>query len=407
MPSQHGHDKPTHANPPSRLPLSIYFIGMVSLFNDIATDMVTPLIPFLLASVGAGGIALGLVEGVSNAVSSLLRLWAGRLSDASGGKRKPLVLGGYVISNLMRPLLALAGSAWQIAWIRAFDRVGKGIRSAPRDALIVDLAPAPMRARAFGVQVAMDNLGAVMGALLGVLLVGVLMWDLRTVILVSIVPGVLSLLVMAFLVPEPPKHFAADGIRPSLRWSAVSKRMRAFLAVTMLFTFARVAELFIILRAQELGASIAHGLMLWAAFNLMRVGVSYLAGILADRYGRLKLVVPGWTLFALAMFAFSQVHDIPTLWAGAIFLGAAMAVSEGVERAIIGDHASAEERGTLFGWYHMLVGIASIPAGLMLGWLWQTQGATVACLYSGCIGLCAAALLHWTVAPALRAGGRG
>jgi MFS family permease len=389
-----------------RLPVAIYFIGAVSLFNDIATDLVTPLIPFLLASLGAGGLALGLVEGVSNAVSSLLRLWAGRFSDASGGKRKPLVLGGYVLSNVARPLLALATSAWQVAWIRSFDRVGKGIRSAPRDALIVDLAPAALRARAFGVQSAMDNFGAVLGAMLGVLLVGVWMWDLKTVILVSTIPGVLSVLVLAFLVPEPPKHRASLDAAPRLEWRAISRRMRGFLIVTMLFTFARVAELFVILRVHELGGSIAHGLLLWAAFMLVRVGVSYAAGILADRHGKLKLVVPGWAVFAVAMFLFSLVHDLPSLWAGALFLGAAMAVSEGAERSIIGDHAEAHERGTLFGWYHMLVGIASIPAGLMLGWLWQSQGAAVACVYSGCIAVAAAAVLHWRVAPALRSMGK-
>ena len=385
-----------------RLPASIYLVGAVSLFNDVATDLVTPLIPFLLASLGAAGMALGLVEGVSNAVSSLLRLWAGRFSDASGGLRKPLVLGGYVVSNFARPLLAVAGSAWQVAWIRAFDRVGKGIRSAPRDALIVDLAPASLRARAFGVQTAMDNFGAVLGALLGVLLVGVWMWELKTVILVSAIPGLLSVLVLAFFVPEPPKHQSAVAIAPRLCWRAISKRMRGFLGVTMLFTFARVAELFVVLRAHELGGSIAHGLLLWAAFNVVRVGVSYAAGILADRHGKLQLVVPGWAVFAVAMLLFSLVHDLPSLWAGALFLGAAMAVSEGAERSIIGDHAETHERGTLFGWYHMLVGVASIPAGLLFGWLWQSQGPAIACIYSGCVAITAAAVLHWRVAPALR-----
>ncbi|MBL8519361.1 MAG: MFS transporter [Betaproteobacteria bacterium] len=403
--TQHSPSSLPRAHEATRLPASIYFVGAVSLFNDIATDLVTPLIPFLLASLGAGGLALGLVEGVSNAVSSLLRLWAGRFSDASGGQRKPLVLGGYVVSNLARPLLAIATSAWQVAWIRAFDRVGKGIRSAPRDALIVDLAPPALRARAFGVQTAMDNFGAVLGALLGVLLVGVWMWDLKTVILVSAIPGLLSVLMLAFLVPEPPKHHGLQTAAPRLQWTGVSRRMRGFLIVTMLFTFARVAELFVVLRAHELGGSIAHGLLLWAAFNVMRVGVSYAAGILADRHGKLALVVPGWAVFAVALFLFSLVQDLPSLWAGALFLGAAMAVSEGVERSIIGDHAHAGERGTLFGWYHMLVGVASIPAGLALGWLWQVQGAAIACIYSGCIALAAAMILHWRVAPALRVRG--
>jgi MFS family permease len=131
------------------------------------------------------------------------------------------------------------------------------------------------------------------------------------------------------------------------------------------------------------------------------VGVSYAAGILADRHGKLKLVVPGWTVFAVAMLSFSLVHDLSTLWAGALFLGAAMALSEGTERSIIGDHAEAHERGTLFGWYHMLVGLASIPAGLTLGWLWQSQGAPIACVYAGVVAAVATALLHFRIAPRL------
>lgn len=399
-----GHSAPPAPTSPhrERLPGAIFLVGAVSLFNDVATDLVTPLIPYLLASLGAGGMALGLVEGVSNAISSLLRLWAGRQSDAAGGRRKPLALGGYLLSNLARPLLALATVAWHVALIRAFDRVGKGLRSAPRDALIVDLAPPSMRARAFGVQTAMDNFGAVLGALLGVVLVGVFALDLRAIVWISVVPGLLSVALLAFWFHEPPKPHAVEPVARKVAWTHVPVRMRGFLFATMLFTFARVAELFIILRAQELGAGVAHGLLLWASFNIVRVAVSYAAGVLADRHGRLRLVVPGWTLFAVAMFLFSLVSDLPSLWAAALFLGAAMAISEGVERAIIGDIASEAERGTLFGWYHMLVGTASIPAGFALGWLWQVQGASIACIYSGIVGIAAAALLHFHVAPRLR-----
>jgi MFS family permease len=385
----------------ARLPVSIYLIGAVSMLNDIATDLVTPLIPFLLASMGAGGVALGLVEGVANAVSSFLRLWAGRFSDASGGRRKPLAVGGYLVSNFARPLLAIAASAWHVAFIRAFDRVGKGLRSAPRDALIVDLAPPALRARAFGVQVAMDNVGAMLGAVLGIVLVGVFAMELRAIVWISVIPGLMAVLVMAFLVKEP-----SPRTRPSppqvVQWRTVPPRVQGFLLVTMLFTLSRVAELFIVLRASELGASISHGLVLWAAFNLMRVVVGYAAGVIADRVGRVRLLAPGWALFAVTLLAFGAVVDLTTLWMAAMCLGAAMAVSEGTERAVIGDIAEPDARGTLFGWYHMVVGLASIPAGLWFGWLWQSQSALVACAYSGVAGLLAAAVLHWRVVPTLR-----
>jgi MFS family permease len=247
----------------------------------------------------------------------------------------------------------------------------------------------------------MDNVGAMLGAVLGIVLVGVFAMELRAIVWISVIPGLMAVLVMAFLVKE-----ASPRTLPSppqvVQWRTVPPRVQGFLLVTMLFTFARVAELFIVLRASELGASISHGLVLWAAFNVMRVVVGYTAGVIADRVGRVRLLAPGWALFAVTLLAFGAVIDLTTLWMAAMCLGAAMAVSEGTERAVIGDIAEPDARGTLFGWYHMVVGLASIPAGLWFGWLWQSQSALVACAYSGVAGLLAAAVLHWRVVPTLR-----
>lgn len=390
------------ASPAARLPAGIYVIGLVSMLNDIATEMVTPLIPILLATLLASGpVVLGLVEGLANAVACLMQIWAGRFSDARGGRRKPFAVTGYLISNLMRPMLALATVWWHVVMIRALDRVGKGIRNAPRDALIVDLSPPTLRARAFGIHRAFDNLGAVGGALLGALVISYYSTDLNDVLLISAVPGLLCVALFAFGVREAKRASVTVPMRMRLSWSDVPKNARGYLITVMLFTFARTAELFIVLRAHELGASTVHALLLWAALNFVKIFANYAAGVWADRNGRFSLLVPGWLLHSIAMLGFCFVTSIASLWLAALFFGIAMAVSEGVERAVIGDFADPAARGTLFGWYYALVGIASMPAGLLLGWLWQSQGATTAYAFAGLAGVLATGLLHFRVTPAL------
>ncbi len=389
----------------SRMPRTIYIIGAVSMLNDIATEMVTPMIPILLVTVlHSGPVMLGLVEGLANAVASAVQIFAGRFSDARGGRRKPLAVTGYLVSNVVRPLLGLAVVWWHVLLIRALDRVGKGIRNAPRDALIVDIAPVKMRSRAFGIHRAFDNFGAVGGALLGALIIATLTTDLTTVLLISAIPGLLCVALFAFGVHEVIKPTPAQPPTPftfSLRWVDVPKHIRPYLLTVMIFTFARTAELFIVLRAHELGASTVHALLLWAAMHFVKIFGNYAAGVWSDRHGRFSLLAPGWLLHSVAMFGFCFVTDIGGLWVAALFFGAAMSTSEGVERAVIGDFADEKARGTLFGWYYALVGFASIPAGLMLGWLWQSFGATVAYAFAAGIGFVATAVLHFKVSPAL------
>lgn len=383
-----------------RLPASIYVIGAVSMLNDFATEMVTPLIPILLATtLAAGPVVLGLIEGLANAVASFVQLGSGRFSDARGGKRKPLAVAGYLVSNLMRPLIVLATLWWHVVLIRSLDRVGKGLRNAPRDALITDLAPPSLRGRAFGIHRAFDNLGAVGGALIGALVMIVFSANLKDIVLLSVLPGLLCVALLAFGVREPVKNTPATPMKWRLNWADVPTSMRGYLFTVMLFTFSRTAELFIVLRAHELGASTAHALLLWAALNFVKIFANVGGGILADRYGRFALLVPGWGLHSAAMLGFCFVDSIFTLWWAVIFFGFAMSVSEGVERAVIGEHAGLEARGTLFGWYYALVGLASIPAGLALGWLWQTAGAVTAYGFAAAVGLMATLILQFGVVP--------
>jgi len=389
-----------------KIPRGIYIIGLVSLFNDIATDMVIPIVPILLATtLGAGPWVLGLVEGIADAVASFLRLWAGRLSDASGGQRKPLAIAGYTISNFARPVLGLVTSWWQVVVLRAIDRAGKGIRSAPRDALIVDLAPASLRGVAFGIHRAFDNGGAVLGALIGAAIIAVFHAGLSQIVLVSALPGFAAIFLLALGVSEPnaPRHGEKHKkvkLLP-LAWRNISPPMQRYLLVLMLFTFARMAETFIILRAHELGASIVEALILWAVFNSVRVVANYWGGKLSDRYGKLHIMLRGWVIHCAAMFGFCLVTDIGSLWIATLFFGLAAALTEGVERAVLGDHALLEERGTLFGWYYALIGFASIPAGLFFGGLWTLYSASAAFAACGVVGLLSLALLYWWVAPSL------
>lgn len=401
--SSPGSHAPATSTAAPRLPASVYVIGVVSMLNDIATEMVTPLIPILLATVLASGpIVLGLVEGMANTVACVIQIWAGRFSDARGGKRKPFAVTGYLVSNAVRPLLGFATIWWHVVAIRSLDRVGKGIRNAPRDALLVDLSPPSMRARAFGIHRAFDNLGAVGGALLGALVIYAYSSNLKDVLLISAIPGLLCVVLFAFGVREVRKPAAPVPMVLALRWKDVPQHARGYLLTVMLFTFARTAEVFIVLRAHELGASTIHALLLWAALNFIKIFANYAAGIWADRNGRFSLLVPGWLLHSVAMLGFCFAGSVATLWAAALFFGFAMSVSEGVERAVIGDFADEKARGTLFGWYYALVGIASIPAGLLLGWIWQSQGAPVAYAFAGCAGLAATAVLHFGVTPVLK-----
>ena len=259
-----------------KLPRTVVVLGLVSFFNDFASDIVIPLIPILLATVlAAGPVALGLIEGVADAVASLLKLWSGRHSDVMSGRRKGLIVAGYTLSNIARPMLGLAGSWPVVLVLRSIDRVGKGLRSAPRDALVADATPPHMRGYAFGFHRALDNGGAVAG---GLTAAAVLAWSdlsLTEVILWSAVPGFVAVLLLgAGVKVEKPAAVQVPVALPPLRWSALSLPMRRYLLVLMLFTFARASETFILLLGHQLGVGVVELLLLWSALNLAKAVTS-------------------------------------------------------------------------------------------------------------------------------------
>ena len=389
--------------PLPRLPRTVIVLSLVSFFNDLASEMVVPLIPILLATVlAAGPVALGLIEGVADAVASLLKLWSGRRSDLLGGRRKGLALAGYALSNSARPLLGLAGSWPVLLALRSLDRVGKGLRSAPRDALVADATPPEIRGLAFGFHRALDNAGAVGGSLIAA---AVLAWSgmsLTQVILWSAVPGAMGVLLIAFGVGEKPRPAIAapPPALPPLPWSVLAAPLRRYLMVLMLFTFARASETFIVLRGHELGMSVVELLLLWAALNLAKALTSTRGGVLADKLGKEPLILFGWAAFGVSFMLLGWVTHSVWLWVVAIIYGTTTGFAEGPERALISDFAGEETRGTAFGWYHLMTGAAAIPAGLTFGLIWQLQSAEWAFRYAGVLALTAALLMHFWAWPA-------
>lgn len=379
------------------LPRTVIVLGVVSLLNDLASDIVIPLIPILLATIlGAGPVALGLIEGVADAVASLLKLWSGRHSDSIKGRRKMLALSGYTLSNIARPLLGLAGSWVTVLLLRSLDRVGKGIRSAPRDALLVDATPLHMRGYAFGFHRAMDNGGAVGGALLAA---AVLAWSsisLPNVILLSAIPGFLAVMLIGTGIKHDRSQAMISTPLPPLRWNVLALPMRRYLVVLSLFTFARASETFIVLLGYQLGGSIVELLLLWAMLNLAKTLTSTWGGRLADQFGRTRLLLLSWSAFAVSFALYGVATRMPMLWLITIGYGLLMGMSEGAERALISDYADAEQRGTAFGWYHLIVGIAAIPAGLLFGGLWHYCGYAVAFYVAAALaGLSAITFFVW------------
>jgi MFS family permease len=388
--------------PLSRLPRTVIVLSLVSFFNDLASEMVVPLIPILLVTVLATGpVALGLIEGVADAVASLLKLWSGRRSDSLGGRRKGLALAGYTLSNGVRPLLGIAGSWPLLLALRSLDRVGKGLRSAPRDALVADATPPEIRGLAFGFHRAMDNAGAVGGSLIAAV---VLAWSgmpLSHVILWSAVPGAIGVLLIAFGIGEKPRPVTPGPAAQisSLPWATLALPLRRYLLVLMLFTFARASETFIVLRGHELGMSVVELLLLWAAMNLAKALTSTRGGALADKLGKEPLILFGWAAFGVSFMLLGWVAHSGWLWVVAILYGLTTGLAEGPERALISDFAAEETRGTAFGWYHLMTGLSAIPAGLMFGLIWQWQSAEWAFRYAGILAMAAALLMHFWAWP--------
>jgi MFS family permease len=392
------HDKPNTSHPGRHLPRTVVVIGLVSLLNDLASEMVTPLIPLLLATVlGAGPLALGFIEGLADTTTNFLKLWAGRRSDLAQRRRKPFVLFGYALSNIVRPLIGFSGSWLMVLGIRITDRIGKGLRAAPRDAMLADVIPQGMAARAYGLTRALDHAGAVLGALVAA---AVLHWGterLDLVIALSAIPGLFAILLILFGIREPARRATTQETLPPLRWQGLSKKTHAYLVAVGLFALGRIPETFLLLRGHELGMTVMELLLLWAAMHAVKVLIAEGAGRLADRNGRRPVLLAGYAVYVLALTGLAFSASVLPLWLLSLVLGLHFGLTEGAERALVRDLAPSAERGTAFGWFYMLVGLAAIPAGLLLGGLWSFIGAQIAFLTSAGITALAALFFWWRV----------
>jgi MFS family permease len=379
------------------LPVAVVLLGLTSLFTDIGTEMIFPLLPvFLTEALRAGPAYLGLVEGAADTVSSLLKLASGVIADRTP-KRKPLVLFGYGLASLVRPFVALATKPWHVLAVRVTDRVGKGIRSSPRDALIADAA-GDRAGRAFGFHQAMDNAGAVVGPLLatGLLAVGI---SLRGVFWVAVIPGALATALVA-AVPESPRkptprpQVAKGAGDPDAR--VLSPTLITYLGILGLFSLGNSSDAFLLLRARSLGLPTAQIPILWAVLNLSKVVWAYLGGDLADRMRRARLIAAGWVVYALVYLGLGRATQVAHVWGLFIVYGVFYGLTEPVEKALVKDLVREDQRGRAYGAYNFVVGVTALPAGLLMGAVWKGWGPTVALeLGAALAGLAGILLLTW------------
>jgi MFS family permease len=376
---------------PRALPPVVRALGWVSFFTDSASDLIYPLLPALLKSIGAGGGALGVVEGVAESVGALVKWRAGAMSDRVR-RRKPIVLAGYGLATFVRPLLALVTAPWQIVLFRTIDRVGKGIRSAPRDGIVAHAVDAGSRGHAFGFHRMMDNAGAVTGALLAFLLARVLELPLRLVIGLAIVPGLLALGTLVFGVSEPdaaPDPPAAEN----RSGGSAPGALRAYLALVGVFTLGASADSFLLLRMADLGLHEGWLPIVWLSLNASKSATNVPGGRLADRIGRARTLTLGWLVYAAAYAAFPFTRSVALTWLMIVLYGAYYGLAEGAEKALVVDLAPKETRGRALGLFHAITGLAVLPANAVFGALYGAGRVQLAFgVSAGCAALAAAGL---------------
>lgn len=422
-----------------RLPRNVRVLGWASFLNDVASEMVYPLLPqFILTVLGGTRTELGLIEGAADSVSSLVKWWSGRMSDRIG-RRRIFVLTGYSITAFSRPVIALATSAWHLVLLRSVDRLGKGIRTSPRDALIADSTDPQHRGRAFGFQRSMDHLGAAVGPLIAAAFLWFRPEDLRTLFLLTAIPAAALVLLLWWGVVDPGSNVATNesddesspdrtkpeseslGARQSLTHPATTPlsangpansdfgagttedeggsasrpnpRMRLFLLAMLIFTLGNSSDAFLLVRCSELGVPLAMLPLLWFGFHILKSGLSLASGRWTDAFGPKLPLLTGWAIYALVYLAFAWMWT-PWQAVGLFLLYAAFnALSEPAEKTWVGQLTGASKRGTGYGWYNLAIGITAFPASLVFGWLYEQYGAAAAFGWSVVLAVVAMALI--------------
>lgn len=382
---------------------NVKVLAAVSFFTDVASEMIYPLLPLFLSTViGTSAAALGVIEGLAESVSALLRLPAGWWSDRIR-RRKPLVAFGYTVAALARPLIGLAQTTGQVLAIRLTDRFGKGVRTAPRDALIADSVEPSQRGYAYGVHRAADSLGAVLGPLVAWALLTLGWVELRGLFLWALVPGLVSVVLVLVFVRETPvsDHVAVAVVAEQVDRSApLGGTFWRYLIVVFLFTLGASTDAFLLLRASQLGVATAMIPILWALLHVVKSSSTVLGGSLSDRVGRRPLILGGWSVYALVYLAFALASVQWHAWAIFVVYGLYFGMTEGTEKAMVADLVPASRRGTAFGWFNAALGLGALPASVVFGIVWQRYGAEAAFVMGA--GLAAlATLLFVLIVPGL------
>jgi MFS family permease len=374
------------------LPRAVWMLGFVSLLTDINTEMSVVVLPlFLTVTLGAGVEFVGLVEGVAETTASLLKIFSGWLSDRLG-KPKAITLAGYTLSTVTRPLLALAGSAAQVLGVRFLDRIGKGIRTSPRDALLAGTVEPARRGFVFGFHRAMDNTGAVLGPLIAFAILTSHPGDYRRIFWVAVLPALLTIPLLIWGVREQTGLAKAKETVPAPA-GPFDREFRRYLVIVFGFTLANSSDAFLILRAKGLGVAEVQIPILYAALQVSKVLSNIPGGALSDRLSRKTLIIAGWLLYASVYFGLAAARAPIQVWALFIIYGLFFGMTEGTERAWVADLVPAEMRGRAYGAFHFAVGIGALPSSLLMGVLWKHFGAAAAFAYGAVLALISAMAL--------------
>lgn len=391
-------DSPLTTNSSQPLPRNVKVLGLASLINDIASEMIFPLLPsFLLKALAGNLFYLGVIEGAADSVASLLKLWSGGRSDQAG-RRKGFVLIGYLLTAVTRPLIGVVTAPWQLLALRISDRIGKGVRTSPRDALIADSTDPSIRGRAFGFHRAMDHLGAAIGPLLATAFLWLWPDQMRALFLLSVVPGLCVVGLLVFGLRETPST-GAPPERLHLTLAPFDRNFKLYLLALLVFTLGNSSDAFLLVRAQELGVPVLMLPVLWCAFHILKSSGNLLIGRAVDRFGPRPFIYLGWLVYALVYLAFGVATTAWEAWAYFLAYALFYGLTEPAEKTLVGVLVGKERKGLAYGWYNFAIGIATLPSSLIFGAIYQAYGALAAFGTGAALALAAAILLTTVKSP--------
>ncbi|WP_432218040.1 MFS transporter [Pseudomonas kribbensis] len=360
-----------------RIPRTIWALGFVSLFMDLSSELVHSLLPiFLVSTLGASALTVGLIEGIAESMAMFVKIFSGAISDFIG-RRKGLLLLGYGLAALTKPLFPLAHSVEVAFSARFLDRIGKGIRGAPRDALVAEVSPPEIRGACFGLRQSMDTVGAVFGPVLAILLM-LLLADIQLVLWFAVIPAAIAVALIAIGVKEPEHAYGEHKFRSPIHWRVLHDFSSGYWWVVVVggvFTLARFSEAFLVLRAQQLGLSATWIPLVMVVMALFYTLSAYPAGWLSDRISRTRLLFVGMGLLVLADLVLAQSSSVFTMMLGVALWGLHMGFSQGILASLVADNAPRELKGTAFGIFNLVCGVCMLIASVLAGWLWQSIGS--------------------------------